>query len=157
MTYSVHDPSKEILYIPTSNAVKFRAKFWIDVVGERISKAIGSGFNNLAGNVDRSVRIGSIPSLFSAIGLWVACYYAGIEFDRLLKTGRIVGLEQGVDPSTYERIPNVEDDDDEMEITFDENDVDNISTLDSLHDRLQDRGVPENPHVVELSSLVLRI
>lgn len=33
MTYSVHDPSKELLYIPTSNAVKFRAKFWIDVVG----------------------------------------------------------------------------------------------------------------------------
>ncbi|KAL3943156.1 MAG: hypothetical protein SGBAC_002758 [Bacillariaceae sp.] len=159
MTYSVHDPSKEILYIPTSNAVKFRAKFWIDVVGERISKAIGSGFNTLAGNVDRSVRIGSIPSLVSAIGLWIVCYYAGIEFDRLLKTGRIVGLEQGVDPSTYRRLPNVgdEDEDDDMEIIFDENDVDNISTLDSLHDRGQDRGAPHNPHIVELPSLVVRL
>ncbi|CAJ1936253.1 unnamed protein product [Cylindrotheca closterium] len=159
MTYSVHDPSKEILYIPTSNAVKFRAKFWIDVVGERISKAIGSGFNTLAGNVDRSVRIGSIPSLLSAIGLWIVCYYAGIEFDRLLATGRIVGLEHGVDPSTYKRIPNVDDDndDDDMEITFDENDVDNISTLDSLHDRIQDRGAPQNPHIVELPSLVVRL
>mmetsp|Transcript_29678 Transcript_29678/g.71448 ORF Transcript_29678/g.71448 Transcript_29678/m.71448 type:complete len:602 (-) Transcript_29678:54-1859(-) len=157
MTYSVHDPAKEILYIPTSNAVKFRAKFWIDVVGERISKAIGSGFNTLAGSVDRSVRIGSIPSLCSAIGLWIVCYYAGIEFDRLLKTGRIVGLEQGVDPSTYRRIPNVEDDDDEMEIAFDENDVDNISILDALHDRIQDRGAPENAHIVELPSLVVRL
>ena len=108
MTYSVHDPSKEILYIPTSNAVKFRAKFWIDVVGERISKAIGSGFNTFAGSVDRSIQIGSIPSLLSAAGLWVVCYYVGIEFDRLLATGKIVGLEQSVDPATYKRVADRE-------------------------------------------------
>ena len=42
LTYSVHDPSEEVLYMPTSDAVKFKAKFWIDVVGQRITKAIGS-------------------------------------------------------------------------------------------------------------------
>jgi AAA family ATP:ADP antiporter len=148
MTYSVHDPSKEILYIPTSNAVKFRAKFWIDVVGERIFKAIGSGFNTFAGSVDRSVQIGSIPSLLSAAGLWAVCYYAGIEFDRLLKAGKIVGLEQSVNPTTYKRIPK-----EDMEIEFTHDDEDNISTLGSIHDRIQDAATP-NSQLIELPQLV---
>ena len=109
MTYSIHDPSKELLYIPTSNAVKFRAKFWIDVVGERISKAIGSAFNTLADDVDQSVKIGSIPSVVSSMGLWIVCYYVGTRFDKLLATGKIVGLENGIDPSTYSRVPRTEE------------------------------------------------
>mmetsp|Transcript_46914 Transcript_46914/g.114434 ORF Transcript_46914/g.114434 Transcript_46914/m.114434 type:complete len:876 (-) Transcript_46914:40-2667(-) len=109
MTYSIHDPSKELLYIPTSNAVKFRAKFWIDVVGERISKAIGSAFNTLADDVDQSVKIGSIPSVVSSLGLWVVCYYVGKRFDKLLATGKIVGLENGIDPSTYSKVPRTEE------------------------------------------------
>jgi AAA family ATP:ADP antiporter len=135
MTYSVHDPSKEILYIPTSNAVKFRAKFWIDVVGERISKAIGSAFNTFAGSVDRSVQIGSVPSLLSAVGLWIVSYYAGIEFDRLLRTGKIVGLDQSIDPETYKRIPK---DEREIEIEFSD-EGDNVSTLGlaSVNERFQ--------------------
>ena len=94
MTYSIHDPSKEILYLPTSNSVKLRAKFWIDVVGARISKAVGSGVNTFAGSVDRSVRVGTIPSVLTAALLWLFCYYAGVEFDRLLSTGEIVGLDE---------------------------------------------------------------
>ena len=37
---NIHDPSEEVLYMPTSDDAKFRAKFWIDVVGQRIAKAI---------------------------------------------------------------------------------------------------------------------
>jgi hypothetical protein len=110
MTYSVHDPSKELLYIPTSNAVKFRAKFWIDVVGERISKAIGGLFNTFSGSVAKSIRIGSVPSIVSAAGLWFACFYVGIEFDRLLRTGTIVGLEHSVNPATYKKVLKREQD-----------------------------------------------
>ena len=32
--------------MPTSDDAKFRAKFWIDVVGQRIAKALGSTINN---------------------------------------------------------------------------------------------------------------
>ena len=151
MTYSIHDPSKELLYIPTSNAIKFRAKFWIDVVGERISKAIGSAFNTLAKNIEQSVKIGSVPSLLSALGLWLVCYSVGKRFDKLLATGEIIGLEHSIDPSTYSRVPRGEDDDDndgydgrnydsdyycdepsEVEISFEDND--NVSTLDLMAD-----------------------
>jgi len=141
MTYSIHDPSKELLYIPTSNAIKFRAKFWIDVVGERISKAIGSAFNTLAKTIEQSIRIGVVPSFLSAVGLWLVCYVVGKRFDQLLETGKIIGLEHSIDPSTYSRVPREEgdgnqrnydyygDEPSEVEIQFDE---DNVSTLDLM-------------------------
>jgi len=122
MTYSLHDPAKELLYIPTSNAVKFRAKFWIDVVGERISKAIGGVFNTFSGSVEMSIRVGSLPSLLSGAGLWFACFYVGIEFDRLLRTGRIVGLENStIDPLTYKKLPRREE---EIEFDYDDDEGD---------------------------------
>jgi AAA family ATP:ADP antiporter len=91
MTYSVHDPSKELLYLPTSNAIKFRAKFWIDVVGARVAKAVGSSINTFAGSVDRSLRVGTVPSLLTAAALWFVCYRVGFQFDSLVHNGSVVG------------------------------------------------------------------
>ena len=177
MSYSIHDPSKELLYIPTSNAIKFRAKFWIDVVGERISKATGSAFNTLAKNIQQSIKIGSVPSLLSALGLWLVCYFVGEKFDKLLATGQIIGLEYSKDPSIYSLVPRVEhnnndryhgrhydcyrdyfgDEPLDVETRFDE---DNVSTLelmtDLVHPRFQDASM-EGKSVgdVEMPSLSL--
>ena len=106
MTYSIHDPSKELLYLPTSNTIKYKAKFWIDIVGARVAKAIGSTINTYAGSVDRSVSVGSMPSLFTAVLLWAACYYAGIDFDSFVASGKIVGLETADDPSSSWAVQN---------------------------------------------------
>jgi AAA family ATP:ADP antiporter len=92
MTYSIHDPSKELLYIPTSLAIKFRSKFWVDVVGARVAKAFGSAINSFAGNVENSIRVGTIPSLLTAAALWLVCYRAGIQFDGLVRDDRVVGV-----------------------------------------------------------------
>jgi AAA family ATP:ADP antiporter len=100
MTYSIHDPSKELLYLPTSNAIKFRAKFWIDVVGARVAKAIGSTINTYAGSVDQSVRVGTVPSLLTAAALWFVCYRVGFQFDRLVQDGSIVGHDDDVSRDT---------------------------------------------------------
>jgi hypothetical protein len=94
MTYSLNDPAKEILYIPTSDVVKFKAKFWIDAVGARIAKAIGSTINTYAGSAERIVQYGSIPSVLTAMALWIVCYAVGMEFDALLENGDIVGIEE---------------------------------------------------------------
>jgi len=94
LTYSVHDPSEEVLYMPTSDAVKFKAKFWIDVVGQRIAKAIGSAINNYAGSVEGIVKYGSLPSIVTALILWLACYQVGILFDGLIKSGNVVGVDE---------------------------------------------------------------
>jgi len=34
LTYALNEPALEMLYLPTSNDVKFKAKAWIDVVGD---------------------------------------------------------------------------------------------------------------------------
>merc|ERR1712174_102574 len=46
LTYSLNNPTKEILYQPTSPAVKYKAKSWIDIFGARGAKALGSVFTN---------------------------------------------------------------------------------------------------------------
>jgi hypothetical protein len=94
LTYSVHDPAEEVLYMPTSDDAKFRAKFWIDVVGQRIAKAIGSAINNYAGSVEEIVKYGSLPSIVSSLALWMVCYQVGIQFDKLIKNGEVVGSDE---------------------------------------------------------------
>ena len=96
MMYSIHDPSTELLYLPTSSAIKFKSKFWIDVVGARVAKALGSSINTLAGSVDRSIRMASAPSLLTAAALWIVCYYVGETFDFLVEQKIVVGQDDPV-------------------------------------------------------------
>jgi ATP/ADP translocase len=96
-TYSIHDPAKEILYIPTSQAIQFNAKFWIDVVGARVAKAIGSSINHYSGSVHRSIRVASAPSLLTAMGLWYVCYCIGSQFDTLIESNTVVGIDDDDD------------------------------------------------------------
>ncbi len=35
LSYSLNNPCKEMLYNPTSTDVKFKAKSWIDIFGQR--------------------------------------------------------------------------------------------------------------------------
>ena len=91
MTYSIHDPAKEILYMPTANAIKFKSKFWIDVVGARIAKAVGSTINRMSGSVDRSIQVASAPSLLTAAALWWVCFRVGQQFDHLVQHHIVVG------------------------------------------------------------------
>ncbi|KAL9189427.1 hypothetical protein ACHAXT_009102 [Thalassiosira profunda] len=95
LTYSVHDPSEEVLYMPTSDDAKFRAKFWIDVVGQRIAKACGSAVTNYAGSVEGIVKYGSLPSVVASLALWFVCYQVGVMFDSLIGSGTVVGLKEG--------------------------------------------------------------
>jgi ATP/ADP translocase len=97
MTYSIHDPAKEILYVPTSPAIQLQAKFWIDVVGARIAKAAGSSLNHWAGSVDRSIRVASLPSLFTAGLLWLVCHRVGQWFTILVHRQWTIGSDPDVD------------------------------------------------------------
>ena len=54
--YLVHDPSEEVLYMTTCDDRKFRAKFWIDVVRQTITEAIGSAIKNYAGSLEGIVK-----------------------------------------------------------------------------------------------------
>mmetsp|Transcript_26842 Transcript_26842/g.41630 ORF Transcript_26842/g.41630 Transcript_26842/m.41630 type:complete len:562 (+) Transcript_26842:84-1769(+) len=95
MTYSIYDPCKEILYVPTSNDVKFKAKFWIDVVGARLAKAVGSSINSLSeANTRRLIQYGCIPSLLTSLLLLLVSIHAGKLFEEIVDSGIVIGAEE---------------------------------------------------------------
>lgn len=65
LTYALNEPCKEMLYLPTSDAIKFKAKGWIDVFGSRVAKGVGS-FVTLTsrGDKHRLATYGGLASLF---------------------------------------------------------------------------------------------
>lgn len=93
LNYALNNPSKEMMYIPTSRDAKFKSKSWIDIFGSRSSKAAGAQINGwlmAAGDTFFFMQAGSLVSLF-CIGLWIiAALFVGRRFQRLTKSGRII-------------------------------------------------------------------
>ena len=91
LSYALNNPAKEVMYIPTSRDAKFKAKGWIDMFGARGAKALGSGFNEFLNQTPEILLyLGSIVSL-GIIGVWiVVAYVVGNNFNRLIKSGKIV-------------------------------------------------------------------
>ena len=124
LTYSVHDPSEEVLYMPTSDAVKFRSKFWIDAVGTRVAKAAGAAVNEYAGSAGGVVKYGSVPSVVASVALWCACARVGVLFDELLERGEVVGEEEEEADGGRVELAPMGDDEDGASLGFDDDDED---------------------------------
>lgn len=93
-SYALNNPTKEILYQPTSNAVRYKAKSWIDIFGARGSKALGSVVTNaFSDSAEHLVANGSI------VGMAVSCFliwnarFMGKLFDDYTDSGYVVGEE----------------------------------------------------------------
>jgi len=93
-SYALNNPTKEILYQPTSNAVRYKAKSWIDIFGARGSKALGSVVTNaFSDSAENLVANGSI------VGMAVSCFliwnarFMGKLFDEYTESGYVVGEE----------------------------------------------------------------
>lgn len=94
MIFSLHDPVKELLYLPTSESIKFKAKAWIDVFGSRLAKAVGSLITNMAmGNLIRLRGLSELPALLLTIIVIAITYSIGQDFHGLVRTQKIVGEE----------------------------------------------------------------
>eukprot|EP01041_Mallomonas_annulata_P011656 gene11656-24414_t len=92
LTYSLVDPVKELLYMPTSEAIKFKAKAWIDVFGSRFAKAIGSSITHFShGKLDRLRKISELPAMIICIAYLLLAWNTGKEFDKLIAGKIIVG------------------------------------------------------------------
>jgi ATP/ADP translocase len=92
MLFSLHDPVKELLYIPTSESIKYKAKAWIDVFGSRFAKACGSFITSLSyGNPHTLRNIGEIPALLCAIVVIALTWSIGDDFLDLVRTNTVVG------------------------------------------------------------------
>lgn len=94
-SYALNNPTKEILYQPTSNAVKFKAKSWIDIFGARGSKALGSVVTNaFSDSASALVAHGSIVGMAVASFLIWNARFMGKRFDDYTASGYIVGSEE---------------------------------------------------------------
>ena len=67
LNYALYQPAKEILYIPTSKNIKYKAKAWIDMFGLRFAKATGSGISSFIGPVARLVG----GTCLGIIAVWI--------------------------------------------------------------------------------------
>jgi len=94
LIFSLNEPVKELLYIPTSESIKYKAKAWIDVFGSRLAKAAGSSITSFAaGNIKKLRNISEIPCIIVAIMMIVLSWVIGLEFNRLTSENIIIGNE----------------------------------------------------------------
>lgn len=107
LIFSLHDPVKELLYIPTSQSIKFKAKAWIDVFGSRLAKAGGSFITNIArGKAERLRNVAEIPCLVLSLCIVAIAWTIGNEFQRLVDQRIVIGgeLDNSVAPKKSVRL-----------------------------------------------------
>ena len=103
LSYALNNPSKEMLYMATTDSIKFKAKSWIDVFGGRASKAVGSLVTNqFKKPVENLIFYGSLVSASIAALLLVVAALLGTTFERLMASRTIVGSEEEEDRRSTE-------------------------------------------------------
>ncbi len=91
--YALNHPTREVLYIPTTKEIKFKAKAWTDAFGSRIAKSFGSAFNVSLRSVSPAV------AMFSSLGLslgltsvWIVIvYFLGKTLQDAIDNKKIIG------------------------------------------------------------------
>jgi ATP:ADP antiporter, AAA family len=105
-SYALNNPTKEILYQPTSPAVRYKAKSWIDIFGARGSKALGSIVTNaFSDSATNLVHNGSLVGMCVAAFLIWNARFMGKKFDEYTASGYIVG---GTDKDGIDDAENIE-------------------------------------------------
>ena len=91
MGYAVNNPTKEMMYIPTSKDAKFKSKGWIDTFGSRFAKSGGAQVSNaFKHTLDELMLYGTLFG-FGLIGLWFfAAMYVGKKNQKLIKENAVV-------------------------------------------------------------------
>jgi AAA family ATP:ADP antiporter len=108
LTYSLNEPALEMLYLPTSNDIKFKAKAWIDVVGARTAKALGSAINDAVqsspGLRTSLPQYGNVPTFVVSLALLGVALNMGRRYDAVRESGEVVGEAADTVPGGYELV-----------------------------------------------------
>jgi AAA family ATP:ADP antiporter len=91
LSYVLNNPTREVLYVPTSKDVKFKAKSWIEAFGGRTSKGAGAVVTGaLGGSLPTLLFFGTFISL-GVVGFWIfVATLVGNKFDQLQKENKII-------------------------------------------------------------------
>jgi AAA family ATP:ADP antiporter len=94
-SYTLNNPIKELLYLPTSKDVKYKAKGFIDGLAGKASKAGGSAITELiraatGGSREALLNVGGLVSL-GIVGAWaLVAFGVGKTYHHLVKNNKII-------------------------------------------------------------------
>ena len=90
-SYSLNNPTKEVMYLPTSKDVKFKAKSWIDSFGQRGSKGTGAVIaDSFKTSLSALITVGAAISI-GVVGVWlVVAFFLGKKFNKLQEENQII-------------------------------------------------------------------
>jgi ATP:ADP antiporter, AAA family len=97
INYALAYPLRESLYIPTTKAMKFKSKSWIDGFGSKLSKGIGSSYNYFMRNLVAASAIPTVNLIFFSIiiAMWTVMANAlGRRFERAVEKNEVIGVEK---------------------------------------------------------------
>lgn len=95
INYAFASPLRESLYIPTTKALKFKTKSWIDSFGSKISKATGSCYNLIIQGIPSSLLFNVHVAFFAGVlVLWgIVAHFLGKRFETAVKHNELIGAE----------------------------------------------------------------
>lgn len=88
-------PLRESLYIPTTKAMKFKSKSWIDSFGAKFSKSVGSTYTAAVSGIAKAAAF-QVHVVFFAflIALWtIMAHFLGRRFEKAVENDEVVGVE----------------------------------------------------------------
>lgn len=93
LNFSLNQPTKEQLYIPTTQDAKYKTKAWVEMFGMRFSKASGAGVNMLRGLIGSAWFVTvSTYGAFGIIGIWFFVALAlGKKHKQTIDQGDVIG------------------------------------------------------------------
>jgi ATP:ADP antiporter, AAA family len=95
LAYGLNNPTKEIMYIPTSIDIQYKAKSWIDVFGSRGAKAAGSVINHGLTDSASALLLYGTAASFVVVSIWmIAAAYVGRTFTRLMCEEQVIGQKK---------------------------------------------------------------
>ncbi len=90
LEHALDQPCKEMMFIPTSKDIMFKAKSWISVFGSRSARGIGAGVVALFTSMGNLALYGSIFSL-GLVCLWFpVAWYVGKTNNKLVTENKIL-------------------------------------------------------------------
>lgn len=92
INYSLNQPAKEQLYIPTTPDVKYKTKAWIDIFGARFGKSAGSSLHLLQPMLHSIFSKVTTSIIGILLGIWAyEAYYTGKQYDSAVKEKKDIG------------------------------------------------------------------
>jgi AAA family ATP:ADP antiporter len=95
LNYGLNHPTREVLYVPTTKDIKFKAKAWTEAYGSRVAKGTGSVFNKITNVMTPSFAIIASTSFnLSLVVIWlIVVYFLGKTLQESIDTKTVIGYE----------------------------------------------------------------